>query len=68
MNGQANIGILVQDGNDFSLLGKDNTTSSDNRDVIDAVVVDALNINLAFCVGNYAYIFSCNASIGTTVN
>jgi hypothetical protein len=58
----------MHDCNHLPFLGTDYTTSGDYGDVGDAVVVDALYVNLASCFGNDANICSSYATIGAMVN
>src|SRR5687768_11168318 len=62
-----NISILVHDGNNFSFLSVDNSSCSDNWNVIDAVIINALYINLAASLGYNPHIFTCNTAIGTSI-
>ena len=66
----SNVGILIHDESQWSLVGGNNTSASDNGDVGDFMVVDATNVHKALRVVGVkdAHIISSNGAIGTTVN
>ena len=60
--------ILVHDQDDRASICGDNTSNSSNGDVIDLMIVNALNGNSAEDVVNDTHIIASNSSIGTTVH
>ena len=61
--------VLVHDQYDGASIGVDKRTGSDNTDIGDSVVVDALDIYGAVGIdADDAYIVSCNTAVGATVN
>ncbi len=64
----ASVCILMHDGNNRTLLCVNDTSSCDNRDFIDPMVVNALNINTSTSLRYDAHIIPCNTPIGSTVN
>ncbi len=70
MNGLplSSVCILVEYGNDITLLGWDDSTSGDDRDVNHLMVVDALDADLPPCLVDHADVVTCDATIGATVD
>ena len=64
----SNICILVHDGNDFTFLSVDYTSCSDYGNVIDAVIINALDVYLASCLGYDAHIITSYPTIGSSIN
>jgi len=64
----ASVGILVEDGNDGTLLGGDHCSSCDDGNIHDLMVVNPSDIYRAPCLLNDMDISSGNASICSTIN
>jgi len=62
------VSILVQNGNGRSMLSLDNTSSSDNGDINDLVIINTPDIHSPVRFLNNAYIITSNTTICTLIN
>ena len=64
------VGILIENEDDGSILGLRDTTKRSNLFVCNAVIINAFDIGIPVCksVGNKAYIFASDTSIGSPIN
>ena len=62
------VGKLVQDDDDTSSLGFDHSTSGDNRNVGESVVVNPLDVHLSSCLADHSHIIASNSTIGSSVD
>ena len=64
----SSVGILMEDGNDITTLGFDNSSGSDDGNVNNLVVVNALDVNLSAGTVDHADIIASNATIGASID
>jgi hypothetical protein len=64
----AHVSVLVQDHDDVSSLGADDGTCSDERNVNQLMVVNALNVDKLTGFINNPDVVASNATIGTSIN
>ena len=64
----SHVGILMHDSYDWSFLGIDNASCSDNGDFIDSMVINALYVNRFSCLGYDSNNITCNTTIGSMIH
>ena len=60
--------VLVHDGNNWAMLRSNDSSNSADRDVVELVVVNALDIHLLVCFLNDTDISTSNYNICTMIN